>query len=325
MESGVLLVNGGGLLEFADARACELLGFEDPVQLQNQWDDVRARLRAALIRPGERVSVDAGSNKGKGRCVLTAFYLPEAERYLIRISEDLPVDRDRLHATQLRSLATLRRSVEHQFRGMLNALALNVELLRGEVTAKAPDSEDGNARQTRYLAMLAKEVARLPDSLSTVLKRIEPIGSATQRFDLRQLIEAVRDIVGAQARVHRVTLRLTLPDSEVIVDGNHGYLQQALVNLCLNSLAAMPSGGALDIELGVGDGYASVKVKDNGRGMPKEYFDERSPLPLARRAMGSGLYVVVSAVAQLGGTMHITSVEGEGTVVDLRIPIVPRS
>jgi CheY-like chemotaxis protein len=120
-----------------------------------------------------------------------------------------------------------------------------------------------------------------------------------------------------------------------VIDPNQ--LELAILNLCVNARDAMPDGGPLTIlaeELAIGPGsspklkpglYVRVSVIDAGAGMGPETL-ARAVEPFystkeVGRGTGLGLSMVHGLAAQLGGALELTSAPGEGTRVDLYLPV----
>jgi CheY-like chemotaxis protein len=120
-----------------------------------------------------------------------------------------------------------------------------------------------------------------------------------------------------------------------LIDPNQ--LELALLNLCVNARDAMPNGGPLTIlaeEVAIGPRsspklkpglYVRLSVIDAGSGMDSETL-ARAVEPFYStkefgRGTGLGLSMVHGLAAQLGGAFELTSAPGEGTRVDLYLPV----
>ena len=108
------------------------------------------------------------------------------------------------------------------------------------------------------------------------------------------------------------------------IRGTSSGLHDALVNLILNAVDALPKGGRLILESRqVGD-WVEVRVADTGVGMAEEvrrrvfepFFTTKSDV-----GSGLGLYTVYATVTGWGGTIAVESAPGEGTRFRLRLPV----
>ena len=128
-----------------------------------------------------------------------------------------------------------------------------------------------------------------------------------------------------------IRLALRLAAGGARVRGDPAQIQQALINLVLNSHDAMPDGGDLTIATERGkQGLAAsecvvLTVTDTGCGMNaataervfEPFFTTKPP----GEGAGLGLAVVESVIAAHGGTVEVASEPGDGTRVTIRLPL----
>ena len=136
-----------------------------------------------------------------------------------------------------------------------------------------------------------------------------------------------------------VTLGLDAENPELTFDGNHTELQQCLLNLSLNAIQAMPSGGRLDIRTSVTTlpasffqpneearegNYLCLTVADTGTGMDGETLQHLFEPFYTTKESGTGLGLVSCKriVTAHGGVMRVESSPGQGTRFHLYIPLV---
>jgi two-component system NtrC family sensor kinase len=103
-----------------------------------------------------------------------------------------------------------------------------------------------------------------------------------------------------------------------------GQLNQVLVNLVINAIAAMPKGGTLTIRTSSSDEHISIAIQDTGIGIKAEIFDKIF-LPFfttkdVDQGTGLGLSVVYGIIKEHGGTITTHSIEGEGATFEVRLP-----
>ncbi len=101
-------------------------------------------------------------------------------------------------------------------------------------------------------------------------------------------------------------------------------LQQALTNLVVNALDAMPTGGVVTLRVGSCQDEARIDVEDDGHGMAPEVADRIfEPFFTTKdvgRGTGLGLSVTHGIVTDHGGRLDVVSTAGEGTTVSLFLP-----
>jgi signal transduction histidine kinase len=111
-------------------------------------------------------------------------------------------------------------------------------------------------------------------------------------------------------------------ESLVFVD--KGQIQQALLNLILNALGAMPEGGHLTLETSAEDErWVRVLVKDTGKGIPEEFKSRIFDSFLTARVGGTGLGLTISKriMRAHDGDLELMESTQQGTVFRLSLPI----
>jgi signal transduction histidine kinase len=230
-------------------------------------------------------------------------------------------------AAQLRGLAGVFMAAAHDLRAPLNALALNVELLRSGLARDVESSPEVREKLERYLAVLDGEIGQIDRALTTVLVDALPAPAGEEVFDLGELIQELGRLLAPQARRQRVELATFLPELPIAVRGFRDRLKQALLNLAVNGLEAMPDGGALTLDLAVAKGRARLALCDTGTGIPAEVLPRIFDLHFTTKTSGTGigLHVVRSVVASFGGEVRVDSEAGRGTSFTVSLPVAGES
>jgi signal transduction histidine kinase len=118
------------------------------------------------------------------------------------------------------------------------------------------------------------------------------------------------------------------PAPDMMLDNTQ--IAQTFINLILNAVDAMPSGGRLTVSSRVEGEELAIRFADTGVGIPPEIIDSifepfvttkgalsRSAMP----GMGLGLCVCQGNVASHGGTITVESKQGKGTTFTIRLPL----
>jgi signal transduction histidine kinase len=144
---------------------------------------------------------------------------------------------------------------------------------------------------------------------------------------VRQTLEIVRprwsqsDLRGAP-----ITVRQTLGPVPG-VQARAVELREALINLVLNAVDAMPKGGSITLETRRDGGWAVLAVTDTGIGIPADvrrrifepFFTTKDS------GTGLGLSIVSGIISSYGGTIDVDSERGVGTTFTIRLPAAPRT
>ena len=240
---------------------------------------------------------------------------------------DLGTKRCPVHRTS-RMLAVL----AHELRAPLGAIAHTTARLGAH--AAAPDVKDACDlihRQVRQISALLNDVI---DGWRIADGRPDADGpAATLPLDLRDVVRDGADTVATLVEARSHTLRLTLPERPVMVNGNRLKLVQVVINLMTNAAKFTPSPGAIDVMLAHEGRHAVLRVRDTGPGIPAS-MRERIFRPFVRldpgaadvpSGLGLGLALVRKTVATHRGVVTVRSEgPGRGSEFVVRLPLVGR-
>ncbi|HLO66970.1 MAG TPA: PhnD/SsuA/transferrin family substrate-binding protein [Holophaga sp.] len=239
------------------------------------------------------------------------------------ISEQRRIEAEKAHlqtqlaqSQKLESLGSLAGGVAHDMNNVLAAI-----MALASVHKARTDLDPALARDLGTIEVACQRGANMVKGLLTYTRK----GLAeTRSVDLNA---TVRDLT---ALLERTTLQKVQVDLDLAPDlkpilGDQAALHHCLMNLCVNSVAAMPSGGRLTIRThNHGLNATSLEVQDTGVGMPPEvlkratdpFFTTKGP----GTGTGLGLSIVESTVANHRGHLNITSEVGVGTRVTMVFP-----
>jgi signal transduction histidine kinase len=228
-----------------------------------------------------------------------------------------------VHRERIEQLAVLGRLTAQMAHDIKNPLAALLGAAR--VIEDAPRDqpwEDGQAFR-RMLVEQAERIRAIVDRYERI-GRVEPVASRVQINDL------VRRVVNAQSlAAGEVQVDLDLLDPLPECDADPDLLASALENVVRNACEAMPRGGSLCVRTrleapGAGERSVVVRVEDTGEGMDARRAERAFDDFFTTKATGSGLglaFVRRVALAH-GGTVSLASRPGQGTAVELRLPLV---
>ena len=166
------------------------------------------------------------------------------------------------------------------------------------------------------------------DDLNQIAGRILDFGksreSFRETFSLREILQEVALLVRLKLEQSHVSLNIEEASEEILVVVDKGQLQQALLNLILNALVAMPKGGRLEIKtVLLANAKAEILVKDTGSGVPDEFRDKIFDSFLSGSTGGSGLGLAISKRILRGhdGDLELVESTSSGTVFRLTLPL----
>lgn len=353
--AGITVVDKGGSIIFANARAQAILGIKRSELVErtydapawqatdydgNPWPDERQPfvqvmttrqpvwdVRHAIVdETGRRVylvinGVPIFDDEGEiEKAVFTV------EDYTRRKQQDDELQAALKHQQELNQLKTrFITMVSHEFRTPMAIIMTSTAILRRKAATLTPDD------LLSRLERIERQVERLDRMVgdATFINRTErtveprPVTLHIHRF-LQQLIADTQVI----AEQHRITLHVTTtqPDDELFQD--EALLYQICTNLLSNAIKYSRPDGKVYITQTRQEGAIVLTIRDEGIGVPAEAQDKVfTPFYRAENAeniagTGLGLAIVRRAVDAIGGTITFTSRPKEGTTFTVRIPLV---
>lgn len=121
-----------------------------------------------------------------------------------------------------------------------------------------------------------------------------------------------------------VTVESSLTPAALLVRGDRGQLQQVFVNLAVNAIQAMPSGGVLRVSTAATEQGVVLSVEDTGEGIPEGVVDQIFEPFFTTKDVGEGtglgLSVAHGIVTAHGGTIEVDTAPGRGTTMRVTLP-----
>jgi len=239
------------------------------------------------------------------------------------ITDRLALEAGLEQSERLAAIGILASSVAHEVGNPMAAVATAVEgLLRRLDRPGGPDP--GELRE--YLEIVRNQVFRCREVTGRLLGFARAPAGRLGPVDAAACAREVVALVSRQARGQNVEVRTRL-DGPALAWGDELLVQQAILNLVLNALQAMPAGGQLDIAATATSEAVTVEVTDTGPGIAEEVRRHLfQPLRRERDAgpgAGLGLFLSQALIRQCEGTLALSSSPGRGASFTIRLRPVP--
>lgn len=220
---------------------------------------------------------------------------------------------------RLAALGVLASSIAHE---VGNPLAAIITAVDGLLARLADGSAASSLELRDYLEIVRKQVFRCNTVTERLLGFARLPGGGDVTIDVAAAAREVLALVGHEARAQRVECEVRAP-GPVLATAPAMLVEQVFLNLVLNALKAMPSGGRLLVEATGGDGGVAVSFSDTGPGIPaevgKHLFQPFRRPRQERGGTGLGLFISQALVARAGGAIAVESRPGKGTTFVVRL------
>jgi PAS domain S-box-containing protein len=262
----------------------------------------------------------------------------DAEQKLVRfigvqsdISEFKMLENQLRQSQKMQVVGQLAGGIAHDFNNNLTAMMMSLDLLHADPALGI------NARQTlNELDEMMQRAAKITAQLLMFARRQTV---QMQRLDLNQLLDNLHSML-LRLLGSEIDLQLLRYSEPLLIDGDHGLIDQAIINLAVNARDAMPQGGKLQIELSVvalseadaklstdarAGTFARVSVRDSGTGIkPSDIAHIFEPFFTTKdvgKGTGLGLASVHGLMHQHKGWVSVHSELGRGASFRLYFPL----
>jgi len=235
---------------------------------------------------------------------------------------ELAAAQDQLVRTEkLRALGEMASGVAHDFNNVLAAVVGRAQLLLNEVR---------DPKLRRWIEVIersgmdgAQTVRRLQEF--TRIRRDQPVVAVSLNRVVQESLESTESRWRDEARTRGVVVEVATalaPDLPPVA-GDPAELREALINLILNAVDAMPEGGRLSFATSADAQRVELMVADTGTGMPEHvrqrifdpFFTTKGP-----QGTGLGLSMTYGILSRHGAQISVESQEGKGTRFRLTFP-----
>ena len=217
---------------------------------------------------------------------------------------------------RISAIGRLTSGVAHEVKNPINAIVVHLELLRTKLDSTSPGA-------MRHLDVIEMEIRRLDRVVQTLVDFSRPVELRLREQDLRDVIGDVLALATEELSTRNVTLTSVLPSKSVVVNVDADLLKQAALNVIQNGAQAMPDGGRLQVVLEADRKFATLRILDEGMGIPAEIREKIFDLYFTTKSEGSGIGLAMTyRILQLHhGSVEVESRVERGTEFRLRMPL----
>ena len=233
---------------------------------------------------------------------------------------------DRLtRVARLATMGEMAAGLAHEINQPLTAITTYARACENYLSTAQPDLEEVRAA----VREIAAEGLRAGDRIRRLREMVRS-DQPDERvaLDVSNLIEELRTLLNADARVHGAELRLVLPANLPLISADGAQLQQVVLNLARNAFEAvqeLPAGERrVEIAAGLAQGEVEIRVSDNGPGIAPRILERLFDPFASTKGAGTGLGLAIShtIVKSHGGTIGTRNVTPRGATFVVRLPVL---
>jgi len=225
------------------------------------------------------------------------------------IIERKKVENQLIRSERLAGVGELAAGIAHEIRNPLGNISSSAQFCIGKY------SMEDNLK--KYLNIIIEESEKANSIIKGLLDFANPREINLKKGDINKVLESVINSVAARCQENKIRVKKELKPEAVSLLLDKKWMEQAFLNLILNSVQSMPQGGALSISSSSVKDQIQIQISDKGCGISKrdlkKIFD---PFFTTKEdGVGLGLSLAHQIIKDHNGRMQIESVQGKGTDV----------
>ncbi len=233
------------------------------------------------------------------------------------VTEIKKLENDARIQQRLAAVGEMAAGIAHEIRNPLASMSGSIQILRHELPL--------TTEQEQLMDIVLRESERLNTTIRSFLSYARPQKFQIARFDVRRVMNDTALLLRNSSELgNGHTIDVDVPAAELWFEADEGQIKQILWNLATNGLRAMPDGGKLLLRAShdAATDKVVIAVQDEGIGIPADEIDGLFQPFRGTFAKGSGLglAIVHRIVTDYNGDIKVSSRQGAGTTVSVRLP-----
>jgi two-component system cell cycle sensor histidine kinase/response regulator CckA len=347
VNEGIWILDENGTIKFSNCYLGEMLGYENLVDhsvysLVNQ-EGKKVLLRVLTENMGGRTAREEIVLQGKSgdpvSVLISSVPIMKDDQYngclamLTDLTEKKRFESRLLQAQKLESIGTMAGGIAHDFNNILTGILGYINLLKLKIGL---DSDIG-----RYADIIEQSSLRAADLVTKLLAFSRDSQPGRSRASaVNEIVQETLELMKSSLS-ENIETRFSLQEDLPLIKCDPTQVQQAILNICLNALDAMPDGGSLSVATSEVEykevcsrcpdfiarlgRYVCISISDTGIGIKPEardrIFDPFFTTKEVGKGSGLGLAMAYGIVKSSEGCIHVESGNGQGTTFELFFPV----
>lgn len=276
----------------------------------HDWFSLVAQAGGVLMH-GPLIGYFADRERRNSGALREAFErLGDANRRLVEEQAKL------VQAEKLSSIGLLASGVAHEINNPLSGVMSLFKALREQAVSVE--------RRGEYFETIQDGLERIEVTVHGLLDFARQRAPMTTEEDAAEIVSSCVRLLRPLQRKKDLSVENRIAPGSLRVRADRTQLMQAIVNVLMNAIHAVPQGGKIAVEPRTAPGQVGIRVVDNGGGIPGELLgkvcDPFFTTKPAGEGTGLGLAITLGIARAHGGDLTIASEQGKGTTVTLWLP-----
>lgn len=225
------------------------------------------------------------------------------------------------------ALGRLGAAVAHEIRTPLTSLKLFMESVEAEIEISPEYTQD--------FSVAMGQIGRIETAINRLLDFTKPKDLFFVKIDTTRMLHDVIAMIKPLANKQECILEINIQNDLPEITADKKLLEEALINLLINAIEAMDSGGRITLSASTDrlttpdriEPCIRLEIKDSGNGVPEEHINLIFDPFFTTKPTGSGLGLpmVLNTIKRHNGEIRVQSQLNQGTVFSLFLPTQPKS
>jgi two-component system sensor histidine kinase HydH len=219
----------------------------------------------------------------------------------------------------MKSIAILASGMAHEIKNPLTPIKTFSEQL--------PSHLDDKEFLLKFSRIINKEVDRIDSLVQELLNFAKPSPPQLKQVNIHQLIEQTLDLLNNEIIRHKINLNISFENKNILISIDSKQIKQALLNIFLNAIEAMPNRGTLTINTSVIANAVKqsliIEISDTGCGIDAKDLPHIFDPFFSKKDHGTGLGLSITheIIKNHNGRILAESELGKGTAFRIELPL----
>ncbi|MFH1215101.1 MAG: ATP-binding protein [Pseudomonadota bacterium] len=247
--------------------------------------------------------------------------LLESEESLRRTQSEL------VRMEKIATLGQIATSVNHEIKTPLNVLYMNLQLLIRKINQCSMEGDSLKQSMLGLTEIINNEIGRINEIVEEFVKYARFPAPNIKESDINKILSNIAEMITQNARDGDIDITLHLDENLRTCPADDKMMIQALLNLCMNAIQAMPYGGSLRIESKKMESCAKISIIDTGQGIEPADIDHIFDPFFTKKdgGLGFGLAIVQRIIEDHRGSISCRSEVDKGTEFTIILPTTTKT